>query len=110
MKKIFIALSVILMIGCDSVSTAANISTVNGIQTITRSDNYILNLSGSGNTITLDGGTVHLNISGVSNLIIVNANTTIAECNISGISITLDLSAGVSGMCNDSGIGTTILR
>jgi hypothetical protein len=83
-----------------------------GYYEFNKDSEYILNFDSlsTNNQIILNGGTVHINLRGFNNQVIVKSGTEIPECNISGSDNTLDLTSGVSATCNDSGIGTTILH
>jgi len=123
MKKIFIALSVILMIGCDSVPTAViapdpwdengwpvvSITADSSTQTVTRSDTYNLVIDGTGATITvMGGGSVYLWLDGTGSSVTFSGVHTILGCSVSGTSALVEL-GGNTASCDITGTSATVI-
>ena len=77
-----------------------------------RNDEYIIDFDSLSlnNTVTLNGGTVHIRLHGFNNLLIVNSGTEIFDCTISGSDNTLDNRTGTPVSCVDTGLSTTIIQ
>lgn len=114
MKRFILVCLVAMVAGCGGGEDSASCANVNyalsgQTVTLTLSGPSNVNISGTGNTITVDGsGSIcTMNVSGVSNLIHFNQAYSVGTCNISGPSNTFEKPAAMALACNESAAGTT---